>query len=234
MKLAEKEFRLTDGRELKVVEASWDRASARSSIEEQARADKARLNGSGDPILLYFKEVYYASLASCSIGSIPSAEEALELSAPDLDSWWLAVVSVNQSTYAEVDRSAEARLEFRDGSIFRIISSYLPSVTMKRLRLEREALAREEDPDKPKDVFACYLYPILASCSIPESGELPSAQEVRSSWPEAEIYKWREAVQAVNPQWFGEIEIGSGSAQDLEKDPELKKKDRSRKKPSTS
>lgn len=229
MNLAEKEFRLSDGRELRVLEASWDRASARSAIEEQARADKARLNGSGDPVLLYFKEVFYSSLASCSIGPVPSAEEALELPAQDLDSWWLSVIEVNPSVYAEVDRSAEDRVEFRDGSIFRIISGYLPSVAMKRLRLEREALSREEDPNNPKDIFSAYLYPILASCSINDFGSIPSAQEVRSSWPEAEIFKWREAVEKINPQWFGEIEIGSTSP-DPEKDPELKKKGKSRKK----
>jgi hypothetical protein len=224
MKLAEKEFRFQDGRELKVLEASWDRASLRSTIEEQARADKTRLNGSGDPVLLYFKEVFYASLASCSLGNVPSAEEALSLPDQDLDSWWLSVVEVNPETYARVDRAVEGIVEFRDGSSFRILSGYLPSVTMRRLRLEAEALGREEDREHPKDVFSVYLYPILASCSI---GDIPSAEEIRKTWPEAELYKWRDAVEQINPQWFSsDIQIGTPA----QAESELKKKERRPKK----
>jgi hypothetical protein len=195
-----KTFQLSDGRKIEVHEASWDIAAARSAQEEQARAKRLKLNGSGDSYSLYFEENFYSILSSHSTGEIPLLEEAIGLPAEDVDGWFLEIVRVNKESFIEADREAEGRAEFRDGTIFRIVSAYRPSVTMRRFKLEEEALSKEEDRDHPKDVFSVYLYPILASCSI---GEIPSSSDVRD-WPESEIYKWRDAVKAINPQWFGD------------------------------
>lgn len=204
MKLAEKIIELKDGRKIRVSEASFDMGIAQGRMQEEARADRARLNGSGDPVQLFFLESYYAALRSCSLGEdIPSLGEALEMDPEDLDRWHLSLIEVNPLDYIPVDRLAEGRIEFRDGSSFRIRSGYLPSVQLRRARLEAEALAREEDKEEPKDIFAVYLYPLLASCSHGE-GDLPGAEELRKSWPQSEIYRWRDAVKEVNPQWFGE------------------------------
>ena len=201
MLLSRASLALSDGRKMEVSESTWESASIRSRIEEQARTDRARLNGSGDPVFLFFLETYYSYLASVSSGDVPSAEEALALSNPDLDAWYLAVVDVNPDSFVKFDRHKTGEVSFRDGSRFEIVSSYLPSVTMTRVRLEEEALKREPDRNNPKDIFGVYLYPLLASCS---QGDIPSAEVVRSTWPESEIYKWRDEVEAVNPQLFGE------------------------------
>lgn len=203
MDLARKKFTFTDGREIEVFESTWESASIRSRIEERARSDRSRLNGSGDPTFLFFMETFYSYLASCSRGAVPEAEEAYTLPDEDLDRWYLSVVEVNPESFIRVDRTARGEVEFRDGSRFEIVSYYVPSVILRRMRLEEEALRREPDPNNPKDVFAVYLYPILASCTI---GELPGPQTVRETWPELEIYKWRDAVADVNPQLFGDVE----------------------------
>jgi hypothetical protein len=204
MERARKEITLTDGRKLLVEESTWESAGKRSAMEENARAEKAKLNGSGDPVRFYFIETFYAYMVSCSTGSsLPDVFDALSLPDQDLDSWFEAVVEVNPDSFLQVDRSAESEVVFRDGSSFRIVSAYRPSVALRRVRLEEEALQKEADRDNPKDIFSVYLYPILAACSI---GETPSPDEIRSTWPETEIYKWRDAVKEINPQWFNTSE----------------------------
>lgn len=218
MDLSRKEFTFTDGRKISVSESTWETATRRSQITETERARQAQLNGSGDPDLFFFVEEFYSYMASCTSGDIPSPEEALSLSAPDLDGWLLAVIEVNPESFIKVDRKKRGEVTFRDGSRFEIVSSHLPSVTMKRKRLESEALKREPDPDHPTDVFAVYLYPILASCTL---GDVPSIDEIRNHWPETELYKWRDAIEAINPHWF----YGSGTAEEATRqDKEITKK----------
>lgn len=203
MEITRKSFTFEDGREITVSESTWEASAARARIEEQARADRTRLNGSGDSVFLFFLETFYSYLASCSSGPIPSPEEAFRISETDLDQWYETVVSVNPENFIKVDRAARGSVTFRDGSGLEIVSSFLPSSVMRRVRLEDEALRLEEDKENPKDVFRVYLYPVLGSCS---RGDLPSAQEVKSNWPEVEIYKWRDAVSEVNPHLFGSTE----------------------------
>lgn len=228
MERARTTFRFSDGREVEVWESTWETASKRSAMEERSRAEKAKLNGTGDPVYFYFLEAFYSYLASCSTGPIPEAAEALSLPNPDLDGWYLAVVDVNPESFTPVDYSRKGEVVFRDGSAFSIISSYLPSVTMRRVRLEEQALQKEEDREHPKDILSVYLYPILASCSI---GEIPPADEIRSTWPESEIYKWRDAVEVINPQWFGSSEAAAdrtlAEVQEVEKK-SVKSRQRSR------
>ncbi len=200
MERTRKPFTFSDGREVEVWESTWETASNRSAMEERSRAEKAKLNGTGDPAYFYFVEAFYSFMASCSTGTVPEAKEALSLSNEDLDGWYKAVVDVNPESFILVDYEKRGEVVFRDGSVFEIVSSYLPSVTMRRVRLEEEALRKEEDRDNPKDIFGVYLYPILAACSV---GEIPGPSEIRSSWPESEIYKWRDAVEAINPHLFG-------------------------------
>lgn len=213
----------SDGRKIEVTESTWESSSVRSMIEEQAQRDRARLNGSGDSVFLYFMEAFYSYLASVSSGEVPSPEDAIALPDEDLDGWFLSVVSVNPEGFVKVDRADTGEITFRDGSTYTIISSYLPSVTLRRARLEAEALKREADPEHPRDVFAVYLYPVLASCTIGEV-PLPPPDEIRSGWPEMEIYKWRDAVEAVNPHLFG-----SDEKRTVQEEKELtKKKERPR------
>lgn len=222
MQRARKPFLFSDGREVEVWESTWETASTRTATEERSRAEKAKLNGSGDPTYFYFIEAFYSFIASCSTGSIPTESEAFSLSPQDLDEWYKAVVEVNPESFLPVDFEKKGSVTFRDGSTFEILSSYLPSVTMRRVKLEEEALKREEDRDHPKDVFSVYLYPILASCSTSQEGEIPSPQEIRATWPEMEIYKWRDAVEAINPQWFGSS--ASAQARTLQEAQEVEKK----------
>lgn len=219
MLLKSKPFTFSDGREIMVSESTWDSSSIRSRIEEQARADRARLNGSGDPAFFYFLEAFYSYMASCSSGDVPGAEEAYILPDEDLDSWFLSVVEVNPESFITIDRTKRGEVSFRDGSRLEIVSSFLPSSGIRRARLEEEGLKRETDPDNPKDVFAVYLYPILASCSL---GEIPPADEVRKTWPELEIYKWRDAVEAINPHLFGDT--GQVETRSREESREVQKK----------
>lgn len=214
MERARKTIKLSDGREITVEESTWETASKRSAMEERTRAEKSKLNGSGDAILFYFVETYYSYMSSCSTGSFPDPLESLSLPDEDLDRWYEAVIEVNPEAFLPVDRSREGEVVFRDGSSFRIVSSYRLSVSMKRARLEEEALRKEEDRNNPKDVFSVVLYPILASCSI---GDVPDPETIRRTWPETEIYKWRDAVKEVNPQWFMSDEQLLEQAQAVEK-----------------
>lgn len=218
MDLSRKDFTFSDGRKVSVFESTWESSTLRSRITETARANQARLNGSGDPDYLFFIEEFYSYMASCTSGDFPSPEEAYTLPDPDLDGWLLAVIEVNPDSFLKIDRMKRGEVTFRDGTRFEIVSSFLPSVVMKRKRLETEGLKREPDPNNPKDVLSVYLYPILASCSI---GDIPSPDQIRQEWPEMEVYKWRDAIEAVNPHWFGSAaEAGERStkeAKDLEK-----------------
>lgn len=218
MDLARASFVFTDGRKIEVSESTWETSSVRSMIEEQAKRDRARLNGSGDSVFLYFLEAFYSYLASVSSGEVPGPEEAFALPDEDLDSWFLQVVKVNPEGFVKIDRDLTGEVTFRDGSKYTIISSYLPSVTIRRARLETEALKKEPDPEHPRDVFAVYLYPVLASCTIGET-PLPPPDEIRSGWPEMEVYKWRDAVEAINPHLFG-----SNERKTVEQEKELTKK----------
>jgi hypothetical protein len=216
MDLARKPFIFSDGRTLQVSESTWESSSIRSRYEEQARSDRARLNGSGDPTFLFFLESFYSFLASCSSGDVPGPEEAFALTDEDLDRWYRTVTEVNPESFLKVDYDKTGEVTFRDGRSFRIVSSYLPSVLLRRSRLEEEGLKKEADPKNPKDVFAIYLYPILASCSI---GDIPDPEEIRSTWPETEIYKWRDAVEEINPHLFG-----SNGAQVAKESQDIQKK----------
>lgn len=199
MDLARKPFSFADGRSIELFESTWESSSIRARIEEDARAQRAKLNGSGDPVFFFFVETFYSFMASCSRGDVPGPEEAYTLPDEELDRWYEAIIEVNPESFIKADRSRRGEVSFRDGSRFEIVSSHLLSVTMRRARLEEEGLQREPDRNSPKDVLSVYLYPILASCSI---GSLPTVEELRQ-WPEMEIYKWRDAIEVVNPHLFG-------------------------------
>lgn len=212
MDLSRKTFTFSDGRKVEVFESTWESSTLRSRITETARANQARLNGSGDPDFLFFIEEFYSYMASCTSGDVPSPEEAYTLPDTDLDGWLLAVIEVNPESFIKIDRTARGEVTFRDGTRFEIVSSYLPSVSIKRKRLETEGLKKEPDPNNPKDVLSVYLYPILAACSI---GEIPSPDEIRQGWPEMELYKWRDAIEEINPHLFGStVEAGERSLQE--------------------
>ncbi len=194
---AQKRYQFSDGRRVVVQEANWDIAAIRDRIREEASAEKARLNGQGDPELLYFHEVYYSYLASCSSGDVPDLQNAFHLPASDLDGWYQTVMDTNPSWFVEADQSAQEIVKLRNGLTLTVVSANRPSAVLRRLHLEVEA--ERADPGH-LDIFNWYIYPRLAGCTI---GEIPTAAELRSAWPETEIYKWTDAAKRVNPRWFG-------------------------------
>lgn len=226
MDLERRPFRFSDGREIIVSESTWESSSIRSRIEERIRLDQASQNGNEDPVFFFFVKNFYSYLASCSSGNVPSAVEAYTLPDEDLDAWLEKVIEVNPESFVKVDRRQVGEISFRDGSRFQIVSSYLVSATMKRARLEEEGYQKEKDRENPKDILAVYLYPLLASCSIALSGKIPEIDELRSEWPEGEIYKWRDAVELVNPHLFGSTEEKEERA--LVEGQEIEKKRRKR------
>src|SRR6185436_15001958 len=115
MQRAKTSFLFSDGREVVVEESTWETGDKKTAIEERSRVEKAKLNGTGDPIYFYFIEAFYSFLASCSSGPVPDAQEALSLSDQDLDGWYLSLVEVNPESFLPVDYSKKGKVEFRDG-----------------------------------------------------------------------------------------------------------------------
>jgi hypothetical protein len=222
---AQKSFKFSDGRQVIVQEANWDIAAVRDRIVEEVIARRGELKEKGDPELLYFHEFYYSSLASCSTGDVPDLQSAFHLPADDLDGWYQAVMDTNPQWFLETDQSAQEVVTFRDGRTLTVISANRPSVVMRRLHLETEA--ERNAPDKRKiDVFAWYIYPRLAGCTV---GDIPSADELRREWPEAEIYKWTDAAKRVNPRWFGSPQESAERLQTETLQQEKKRKGKRRK-----
>jgi len=195
-------FQLSQGSKLVVWESSWDISMARTAMEEEARNQKAKLNGQGNPELSYFHEMIYAPLAACSTGDVPTVEQAFQLAAADLDDWFEGAREVNGEWFDSTKAEPET-VEFRDGSKITIVPAYTPSVLMKLHRLESEAEKGPPADSVSAETFRLLYYPRLAACSI---GDVPTREEARSEWPTSELDKWYQATRRVNPRLFLPLE----------------------------
>ena len=138
-----KPFTVSDGRTIVVSEFEWDMSMRLSAIKEQARQDRARLNGTGDALLLYFQEEIYSYLAACSAGDVPDPQPALELSEDYLDNWFFIVRELNPQMFDPYD-GLPGQVEFRDGSQLTIVSAYNPSSLLRAFRLDLSIQAQIE------------------------------------------------------------------------------------------
>ena len=206
------DFTFSDGRQVVVHEANWDIATEKSAQESQARTDKAKLNGSGDPAkaklygsgdpaLLYFREMIYPYLGPCTSGMVPSVEDAMQLPSADLDGW-LEVVRVVNSDWLPPTEETEESIEFRDGSKLTVLPTTRPSVLMRLQRLELQADQGTPETTVTAETFRLLYYPKMAGCSI---GDVPTLEAARDL-PESELDKWYGAVRRVNPSLFRPLE----------------------------
>ena len=225
IKRRQKPFDLA-GSSLTVWESSWDISMARTAMEEDARAQKAKLNGSGDPDFLFFFEAIYAPLAACSTGDVPTVEQAYQLPPDAWDRWYETARAVDPDTFGDEVIEPET-VELRDGSKITILPSYLPSVQMQLQRLERLANEAQAEGESVSTVtFRLLYYPRLAACS---TGDVPSMDEARSEWPTAELDRWYQAARRTNPRLFlplEEIALQNQEAAEAQQ----KKKDKRRRK----
>lgn len=200
MPLKRKDFTFSNGNKVTVSEASWDISMLRLEIEQQARADRARLNGSGDPDLLYFHEMIYSDLAAASDGSVPSLQDAFQLAPEDLDAWQLAVAEVNPNWYAAQSHEQE-EIEIGERKI--TVLSLRPSVLMRRNQLETLAQKKSPSENIRQQVFRQAYYPRLAACSL---GDIPTEEEARSEWSTEDLQIWYDAAKRQIPFWFISLE----------------------------
>lgn len=196
-----KPFTFQDGSQIEVWQASWDMSMDRREIEDQARAEKAKQNGSGDPELFFFHEEIYAGLAACSSGEIPELQKAFHLHPQDLDGWWQTAREVNPGWY-EPGELIEHAIKISDGSAITVLSKR-PSVVIRRFHLDREAERGAPLDNSRKEIFRVIYYPKLAGCS---TGDVPSMEEARTQWGEEDLQAWYDAAKQVVPEWFLSLE----------------------------
>lgn len=193
MELRNKTIRLMDGKNLVVHEAdaSYDaRMSLLVNDANEARHD--------DKTFLFFWRMYYPILASCTGGEVPSPAEAFALPPEILDAWYLAVWELNQDILGEVKVPQKEAVVFRDESSLTVHETLdLPSFMLKIVRLEEDALARENTPASEVS-FRTYIYPRIAGCSV---GNIPSVDEA-VKYPRVELAKWSAVAMNLNPKLF--------------------------------
>jgi hypothetical protein len=201
VKRRQSSYIFADGKQITTWQASWDITMARREIEEQARARRLELNGSGDATFLYFWEKIYAPLAACSTGDIPDVQRAFELADAELDGWFLANREVNPDWY-DPDEFRDQTITLSDGSQITVWSKR-PSVLLRRYRLDQEAEKQPALDNIRKEVFRLTYYPKLAGCS---TGDVPGMEEARSQWGEDDLQAWYDAARWAIPEWFLPLE----------------------------
>lgn len=195
-----KPFTFSNGVSISIWQANWDQSMERSAIEEQARADRARLNGTGDPELLFFQENIYAGLAAVSEGAVPPLEMAFKLLAHDLDDWYMHVQEMNPTWYL-VSEFKEIPIKLGDYEF--VVQSMRPSVLMRRMHIETEFGKQPPLPNIKQEVFRIGYYPKLAGCSV---GNVPSMEAARTELTETELQSWYDAGKQMIPSWFESLE----------------------------
>ena len=204
----QKPFTFSNGVLISVWQANWDQSMERSAIEEQARADRERLNGSGDPELLFFQENIYAGLAAVSQGDVPSLESAFRLLDHDLDDWYMRVQEMNPTWYLI---SEVQEIPVRLGDYEFVVQSMRPSVLMRRMHIETELGKQPSLPNIKQEVFRVAYYPRLAGCSV---GNVPSVDVARTELTETELQTWYDAAKQMIPAWFETMEEQARANQD--------------------
>lgn len=191
----------------------------RELLEETARNEKARLNGSGNKELLFFQEVLYSGLAAYSTGDVPALQDAFTLSDENIDLWHLAVAELNPSRYVVQAYEQEA-LEIGERRI--TVLSLRPSVLMRRAHLEQESEQQQPLQNQRSEVFRVVYYPRLAGCSI---GDVPSEIEARQELSVDELEAWYDVAKRMIPPWFLPVEeIAQKNELESKQDQRKKKK----------
>lgn len=196
-----KPFTFTSGSQIEIWQPSWDMSMELREIEDLARAEKAKQNGSGNPDFFYFYEQIYAPLAACSEGDVPTAESAFTLSPPDLDGWYQVARQVYPRWF-ESGELTERVVTFSDGSTLTVLSKR-PSVLLRRFQLEQEVDRGEPLESIKKEAFRVNYYPKLAGCSI---GDVPTMEVARTQWGEDDLQAWYDGAVQVIPEWFLHLE----------------------------
>jgi len=102
MKLNSEVVEFRDGSKLTVTEATWSIAMHLQELEEQA--DKSPLEDLTNQI---FNVVIYPKLAACSLGAVPSLQEALEMPSTEIDKWYFAVKRINPDWFTAIQKMSE-------------------------------------------------------------------------------------------------------------------------------
>ena len=195
MKLLTEVLTFENKKKLTVSQSNWDISM---TLEEEQR--KALENPNEDKRLQYFREKIYPVIFSPSSGNVPGLEEAYRMieNAPgDLDKWYLAVQKLNPEWFTWHNHNLTEEIVFSDKSKLLVVDGNVPTGIMRIRDLEEYA---QENPldDLKKQVFRMQFYPKLAGCSL---GDVPDEETARTM-PTAEINRWYEAVNRVNPHWF--------------------------------
>jgi hypothetical protein len=219
----QKDFTFSNGDSLVVWQATLDISMSRAEIEEQARSDRAKLNGSGDKELLFFHEVIYPGLAAASEGDVPAVADAFRMTPTDWDAWHLAVAEVNPRWYTIHEyRQEEVEISGRKITVL----SLRPSVMMRRVHFEREAEKGPALLSPRREAFRIVQYPMLAGCSI---GDVPSFDEALKEWSEDEMQAWYEPARRLVPEWFMPLEEAALKNQQAADEEKKTRKSRTRK-----
>lgn len=203
MQLKQKEVLLSSSGDKKILvsEAGWDYTFRFSETEKELEPKLADPNH--NEIFKFFCRNYYALMASCVVGDVPSPEEAFALERQYLDNWYLTVWELNPEIITlPLEGVLEAeKVDFRDGSYVYVFRARgIPSFMLKLIELERQALDHPLENDPSGQMFVSLFYPkMAAACN--GSADVPDALTVRN-WPRAEIGKWMDASKRLNPEWF--------------------------------
>lgn len=217
MELRNKIVSLMDGKNLVVHEADASYDARMTLLVGEANEAKH-----DDKVFLFFWRTYYPILAACADGEVPSPAEAYALPPEILDAWYLAVWELNQDILGEIKTAKQEQVVFRDGSQVTVCEILdLPSFMLKIVRLEEEALARENIPASEVS-FRTYIYPRISGCSI---GTIPTVDEA-VKYPRTELAKWSAVTMQLNPHLFKFII--DEAAKNTEPTDELVKKKRKR------
>lgn len=193
MELRTKIVSLMDGKNLVVHEADASYDARMALLVGEANEAKH-----ADKVFLFFWRTYYPMFAACSDGEVPSPAEAFALPPEILDAWYLAVWELNQDILGEVKVPQKEAVVFRDESRLVVHETRdLPSYMLKIVRLEEDALAREDTPASEVS-FRTYIYPRIAGCSV---GDVPDV-EAAVRFPRVELAKWSAATMKLNPHLF--------------------------------
>lgn len=226
----QKDFTFSDGRTITIQGRSLEVTFTREAIEEQAREDRTRLNGSGDPALLFFQESIYSMLAAASMGNVPNVLDAFQLPPTDWDNWRLAVAEIIPDWFRHPEYQEET---IKVGGRGITVLSNRPSVLMRLFQLETEATNRQAASTPPesteefslrlhakKENFRTIAYPRMAACS---TGDVPTVEQALQEIPEEDLSAWYNAARRMIPEWFVDLEEAALKNQEAA---EVKKKRR--------